>query len=230
MSTPQPPGKDRPVAALIPVKGFADAKRRLAGHLTNGQRASLARHMAERVVGAAGRLPVFVVCDDPDVRDWAPTVGAEALWSPGRGLNGAVTRGVASLAASGFGRVVVAHADLPLAADLTWVAGPDDLATDGSAGDGLGQVTVVPDRHGDGTNVIAVPADVGFCFQYGPASSTRHVAEAVRLRLSVRVQRDPALGWDVDVPGDLRVPRDLAAGRELGPMFELVAPVEQTCP
>jgi 2-phospho-L-lactate guanylyltransferase len=178
---------------LIPVKAFAQAKRRLAGVLDAEERAALARSMAEQVVRAAGALTVAVVCDDDDVRRWATGLGIEVIWTPGLGLNGAVEAGVAHLASAGIGRAVVAHADLPLALDLTWVAQDDG-------------VTLVPDRHGDGTNVAAVPTDVGFRFAYGAGSCARHEAEALRLGLPARVVPDVRLGWDVDTPDDLRLP------------------------
>ncbi len=114
---------------LVPVKAFGAAKARLTGHLTPDQRARLARGMAERVLAAACPLPVFVVCDADDVRAWATGLGADVIWSPGRGLNGAVTDGVASLAERGFERVVVAHADLPYATDLAWLSAGDELVT-----------------------------------------------------------------------------------------------------
>ncbi len=178
------------VAVLVPVKAFAEAKLRLAPALTGAERETLARRMAAQVVGAAAPLPVAVVCDDPQVRTWAESVGAQVVWRPGRGLNTAVQDGVAALAADGFDRVVVAHADLPLATALAWVA------------DGAG-VTLIPDRHDDGTNAACVPAAAGFQFAYGPGSFARHCVEAQRLGLDLRVVRDAALGWDVDVPDDL---------------------------
>jgi len=175
---------------LVPVKAFGDAKLRLAPVLSSDERAMLAREMAAHVVAAAAPLPVAVVCDDDGVRTWAESVGARVLWLPGRGLNGAVQEGVAALAADGFDRVVVAHADLPLATTLAWLAAEPGI-------------TLVPDRHEDGTNVVSVPSGVGFCFAYGPGSFIRHCSEAERVGLALRVVRDPALGWDVDVPGDL---------------------------
>lgn len=177
-------------AVLVPVKRFADAKRRLDGVLSGAARAALARTMAERVVQAASPLPVAVVCDDAEVAAWARSQGALVVWEPGRGLNGAVEEGVARLAGMGVRRVVVAHGDLPLAAGLA------DLGV--SAG-----VTLVPDRRGDGTNVIELPADCGFHFSYGPGSFERHRAECERLGLHYRVMAVPCLSYDVDVPGDL---------------------------
>jgi len=180
-------------ALLVPVKAFSHAKQRLAPALDPAEREALARAMAATVLDAAGDLRPAVVCDDELVRAWAEERGAEAIWTPELGLNGAVEAGVAHLARRGVDRVVVAHADLPLAADLAWVAD----------GDG---VTLVPDRHGDGTNVACVPATAGFRFAYGAASFTAHRAEAARLGLIVRLMPDPALGWDVDVAEDLQVP------------------------
>jgi 2-phospho-L-lactate guanylyltransferase len=179
-----------PVAVLVPVKAFSAAKVRLAPALPPERRAELARAMAERVLAAAGRLPVAVVCDDADVAVWAASKGAIVLAEPGRGLNGAVSAGVDQLAAAGAQQVIVAHADLPLATDLSWVSW-------------FSGVTLVPDRRRDGTNVACVPARAGFEFSYGPGSFQRHYAEARRLGLAVRVVHEPLLAWDVDVPADL---------------------------
>ena len=181
------------VAVLVPIKAFADAKVRLAPALPAPERAELARAMAATVIAAAHDLPVSVVCDDDGVAAWAAAHGAGVILCPGRGLNNAVADGVAALAAAGAARVVVAHADLPLASDLRPVADFDG-------------VTLVPDRHGDGSNVVCVPTAAGFTFRYGPRSFARHRAEAERLGLPCRVLDDPRLAWDVDVPDDLPYP------------------------
>ena len=186
------------VAVLVPVKAFRDAKGRLAEALTPAERAELSRTMAGAVVRAASPLPVWIVCDDDAVASWAAEVGASVLWKPGRGLNGAVNEGVTDLADLGVTTVIVAHADLPHAQALAHVA------------DGPG-ITLVPDRHDDGTNVVSVPTGAGFQFAYGPASFARHVAEAGRIGLALRVERSQRLGWDVDLPSDLVTPDWLAS-------------------
>jgi 2-phospho-L-lactate/phosphoenolpyruvate guanylyltransferase len=179
-----------PYAVLVPVKAFAAAKIRLAPALAPAERMALVRAMAERVIGAAGAVPVAVVCDDRDVAGWARELGALVIWEPGQGLNGAVEDGVRHLASLGVRHVTVAHADLPLATDLTWVGR-------------FAGVTLVPDRRDDGTNVIGVPTDSGFVFSYGPGSFARHDAEARRLHLPLRIVRSTLLSWDVDLPADL---------------------------
>ncbi|HVA74118.1 MAG TPA: 2-phospho-L-lactate guanylyltransferase [Acidimicrobiales bacterium] len=182
-------------AVLVPVKAFGQAKLRLAPALSPDRRAALARTMATRVVESAAGLAVAVVCDNLEVATWARKLGARVIWEPGRGLNGAVQQGVDRLAADGARLVVVAAGDLPLASDLRWVTEFDGI-------------TIVPDRHRDGTNVICVPGTCGFRFSYGPGSFARHVAEAERVKVGLRVVQDTPLAWDVDVPDDLAAVQD----------------------
>ena len=209
-----PPTADQvPVATavLVPVKAFGQAKLRLAEVLEPATRSELARAMAAQVLRAAGPLPSYVVCDDLEVRAWAERQGATVVWTPGLGLNGAVEAGVAHLAARGIGRAIVGHADLPLAADLGWLAG-------------FPGVSLVPDRHGDGTNVACVPTDVGFRFAYGAGSFAAHRAEAARLGLAARLVPDERLGWDIDVPADLGAARDLPLPSTLAALLEAATP------
>lgn len=192
------PANGEAVAILVPVKAFDRAKVRLAPNLSPAERAGLARRMASQVLTAARPLPTWVVCDDRVVAEWAEQSGAGVLWRPGHGLNPAVAAGVSDLAAAGHGRVMVVHADLPLAGSLGWLVEVARRDDDASA------VVIVPDRHDDGTNVLSVPTRSEFRFQYGPGSFRRHLTEAERLGLAPRIVRDRALGWDVDVPDDLR--------------------------
>ena len=185
------------VWALLPVKAFADAKVRLAPAMNAADRAALARTMAEHVLTAAhaDQLPIAVVCDDPGVAVWAAEHGALVIPEdrPGRGLNGAVQRGVVHLVTRERAtQVIVAHADLPFASRLAWVAA-------------FPEVTLVPDRREDGTNVICLPAKAApdFRFAYGAGSFNQHRAEARRLGFALRTVRDPLLGWDIDLPADL---------------------------
>ena len=179
-----------PAVVLVPVKAFGEAKMRLSGVLTPPERAALARKLAERVLSAARPLPVAVVCDDAEVASWAQHLGAHVLSEPGVGLNAAVAAALSQLTSEGYGRVVVAHGDLPLATNLAWLADEEGIV-------------LVPDRHLDGTNVISLPAGCGFRFSYGPGSFARHQSEAERTGLAWKAVRDDSLGWDVDLPADM---------------------------
>jgi 2-phospho-L-lactate/phosphoenolpyruvate guanylyltransferase len=182
-----PPGS---TALLIPVKRFAEAKQRLQGTLSDHQRAGFARWMAARVIGAAGTLPVTVVCDDTEVAEFARDRGASIAFAPGRGLNGAIRFGLEALRRDGFERALVAHSDLPMVQDFSWLADFDGF-------------TVVPDRRGDGTPVLGIVLQTGFRVAYGVGSFQRHLQAANATGFLVRTVIDDALGFDVDVAADL---------------------------
>lgn len=176
----------------VPIRAFALGKARLAEVVASDERADLARRFATRVVTAAGELPVVVVTSAPEVEAWARELGVPTVTDPGT-LDAAAAAGRSFLAERGCDRVVIAHADLPLARTFAPVAGDGDEPV----------VALVPCHRDDGTPVLAVPAAVPFRFAYGPGSYRRHVEEAARLGLGLRVVRDPDLAFDVDVPADL---------------------------
>ena len=177
---------------VVPLRSFALGKARLADVLDDDARRALTRRMAERVVVAAGERPVVVVSSAPDVIAWARGLGIAHIDDPGS-LDGAADAGREWVRAESLARVVVMHADLPLATSLDGIADDADRTV----------AVLVPDHHDDGTPVLAVPSAADFAFAYGPGSCARHVAAAERAGLTVRIVRDPALGFDVDDPADL---------------------------
>jgi 2-phospho-L-lactate guanylyltransferase len=177
---------------VVPLRSFALGKVRLAQALDNDARRELSRTMAERVVAAAGARPVVIVSSAPEVIAWTRAFDVAQIADPGS-LDGAAAAGREWVRARGLARVVVMHADLPLATSL-----------DGIADDAEAPIAVlVPDHHHDGNPVLAIPAAVDFVFRYGPDSCARHAAEARRLGLEVRIVEDHALGFDVDDESDL---------------------------
>ena len=180
-------------AVVIPIRSFDAGKSRLGARLDPVRRADLLQAMAENVVAAAGTMPVAVLSNAREVRSWAATLGLTVLDDPGT-LDLAAAAGLGWAAAAGFGRVVVAHADLPLAVSLA------PVATDGLRP----IVTAVPCHRDDGTPVLSLPTSAtGFVFAYGPGSFRRHAAAARAAGLAFRVRRDARLGRDVDAPEDL---------------------------
>jgi 2-phospho-L-lactate guanylyltransferase len=194
---PDPPrlGDDEVRAGVvIPIRAFVVGKARLASTLDDAPRAELAQRMADRVVAAAGALPVVVVSSAAEVRAWAGEHNLAVVEDPGS-LDRAATAGVAWCAARGLDRAIVAHADLPRAAAGSLVR----FAADGARP----IAAIVPCHRDDGTPVLAVPTTIPFPFAYGPGSFRQHAAAARAAGLAVRVVRDPDLGFDVDVPSDL---------------------------
>ena len=89
----------------------------------------------------------------------------------------------------------MAHGDLPRPIGLAGVVQP-------------GTITLVPDRHGDGTNVVALPtaSRLRAC-RTAPARSAATSPRRWTAGRAVEVRRDPLLGLDIDTPADLRHPR-----------------------
>jgi 2-phospho-L-lactate guanylyltransferase len=179
---------------VIPIRAFAVGKARLSETLDDARRAELAERMADRVLAAAGPLPVVVVSSADDVRGWGGRHRVTVIDDPG-GLDAAAIAGVAWCGGHGMVRAVVAHADLPHA--------PAGSLARFAADDALPIVDLVPCHRDDGTPVLSVPIPSRFRFAYGPGSFRAHVANARRVGLAVRVVRDPDLGFDVDLPADL---------------------------
>ena len=191
MSIPHSDARDTGrTAVLIPLRSLRSGKARLAGAIEPDARNRLIELMARRVVEAAHDLDVLIVHDDPAVAIWAAEVGAKALRPETPGLNEAVRAGHAHLRDSGYERVIIAHADLPLASDLRVMCTGHEIA-------------IAPDRTRTGTNVLAVPTTLDFPFEYGVGSFEKHVANARRLGIEPHIVEDPQLALDVDEPDDL---------------------------
>jgi 2-phospho-L-lactate guanylyltransferase len=178
------------VALIVPVKSFAIAKGRLASVMSEDARAQLAKECATRVLLAAGTWPTYVVCDDDDVTQWATQHGATVVHCTQPGINAAVRAGRDQALRDGIDHVVIAHGDLPLAHRF------DHVVVDNT-------ITLVPDRHHDGTNVLALPATSPFETTYGPQSFHRHVEQAHTLGLAHVIIEDEELSLDIDTADDV---------------------------
>ena len=180
------------IAVVIPIKAFELAKDRLSGVLDADQRKHLARTTALGVIESVRPVAIFVVCDNLEVSQWAISHGAVVVSQSGAGLNAAVQEGIG--AAHKYERVMIVHSDLPLPSRLHDLLGSRVASN---------TVTIVPDRHRDGTNVLIIPSDAGFTCHYGAKSFEAHTAEATRLGLPLQIVEDDELALDIDTPEDL---------------------------
>lgn len=181
-------------SALVPLKPPGARKGRLAERLSAQERERLSHHLFERTVATLAAVPAIgpihlLSADRPD--GWAAGWFRDA----GRGLNPELE---AARAALGAEPLVVIHADLPLVA-------PADIAALLARAEVQG-MAIAPDRHGEGTNAVALARAPGFRFAFGPGSYARHRAQA---GAGARVDR-AGLALDCDTPDDLD--RACAAG------------------
>lgn len=180
--------------ALVPLKPPALRKGRLAERLSPVERQRLSQHLFARTATVLDAVPAvgtihLLSAERPD--------GWGGAWSrdEGRGLNPeleTVRKAVATVP------LFVIHADLPLIE-------ADDIAMLLQSAEAHG-CAIAPDRHGEGTNAVALLPGLPFRFAFGVGSFARHAAQA---GASARVDR-PGLALDCDTPDDLD--RAVAAG------------------
>jgi 2-phospho-L-lactate guanylyltransferase len=200
--------------AILPVKRFAAAKQRLAAGIDDERREALVAAMLEdtlQAVGAARSIErSIVVSGDPRAREIAAANAAELL--PDRADEGHVVAALAGIAraeADGAECVVLLPGDCPLLDPKQL----DSLLT-GMPGD---FVAIVPDRHGTGTNALALAPPGAIRPAFGEGSCARHVAAAREAGLPHAVERIDSLGLDLDTPADVvALTRALAEGSKRG--------------
>jgi len=177
-------------AVILPLKDFKAAKRRLSRAMSPTQREALAHEMARRVVHACRPMEVWVVSGSKAVEGWARQMGCRFVPGPDDDLDTAVTLGLRAVELAGFRRAMVVHGDLPYARTLVHVAT-------------LGDVVLVTDSKGQGTNVLSTPVPCPVSPSYGEGSLQRHAAMVRAAGMKLHVVYDPALSRDLDDPEDL---------------------------
>jgi 2-phospho-L-lactate guanylyltransferase len=199
------PGPAQPahpnVVAIIPVGTLDGAKSRLGAVLDAEERLELTMLLARRTIAAAvataGIAETIVVTPDDAIRRLADELGARPFRQRDRGLNHGITAARDEAIAAGADAVVILPIDLP---DITPAAIEDVLTPLADPQRPL--VTIVPDRHGRGTNalLIAPPDAIEVCF--GGDSRQAHVA-AAKMAEARLVELGGPLALDVDTPDDL---------------------------
>jgi 2-phospho-L-lactate guanylyltransferase len=181
-------------AVILPVKSFASAKQRLGERFGEAERAVLAQAMVADVLDELARAavgPLIVVSGQPQVaRPPAVTV----LDDREEGQSAAALLGLARARELECDRALLVPGDCPL------IDGGElrELAVRAQALD----VAIVPDRHGTGTNGLALATDGEFEPQFGPGSCARHVQQAHDKGLAYEVISVPCLQLDVDTRED----------------------------
>ena len=173
--------------AIIPLKPAGERKTRLAARLSQTERLQLGgllfAHVAS-VLQQVGEIGRIVLLSGAAPRDWS----GDWRLDGGRGLNPELQAARAAI----DGPLLVIHADLPLvvAADISALL---------SAAEAAG-CAIAPDRHGAGTNALALHDQRAFSFGFGPGSFARHARQA---GTHCHFVRRPGLALDIDTPDDL---------------------------
>lgn len=197
--------------AVLPVKRFSAAKRRLGIGLDEERRRELIAAMLGDVLDSVGASRMIertiVVSGEPLAQQIAHNAGAEAVPDPDdAGHPEAAVIGIEAALARGASCVVLVPCDCPLLEprdlDSLLTGVPDPY------------VAVVPDRQGTGTNALLLSPPGAIRPAFGEGSCERHLEAARGAGIPHGVEPLPSLALDLDTPADLvALTRELEAGR-----------------
>jgi 2-phospho-L-lactate guanylyltransferase len=201
--------------AVLPVKRFDEAKQRLGEALRGGTRRALAEAMLTDVLTALRRSKrveeVVVVTSENAADALARAHDARTIRDPVEpGHNPAARAGVQWAIEQGARRVLLVPGDCP-ALDPAEV---DDLLLAHPHSEA--RVTIVPDRHGTGTNALVLCPPDAISPSFGEGSRRRHEQLARDAGAECRIAEPPSLALDIDTLDDLAVLRTALEARTGG--------------
>jgi 2-phospho-L-lactate guanylyltransferase len=193
--------------AIVPVKPLRRGKSRLAGILTEDERADLNRTLLQHTLETLTTLKeveeVLVISRDPQVLTIARNYGARTVREDGQpDLNTALNR------ATVIAQVYATRGVLVLPADLPLISREDALVLVERADDPP-VVVIAPDRHQKGTNALLIAPAGLIEYQFGENSFQRHCNLVQRAGARLEIVNLPSLGLDLDSPEDLEIVRNL---------------------
>jgi 2-phospho-L-lactate guanylyltransferase len=184
-------------SALVPVKGLAGAKSRLAAEAGRAGTRKLSLAMmadvVEALLAARGLDGVAVVTPDPEVAAAARAAGAKALLRDDGGLNPSIEAAGAELVRRREDGLLV------VLGDVAALAAPEVEQLLEAGRDG--GVVLAPSRDGGTSALLRVPRDL-IPARFGPDSAKRHREEALRAGARFVELALPSLAIDVDVAED----------------------------
>jgi 2-phospho-L-lactate/phosphoenolpyruvate guanylyltransferase len=192
------------IAALMPVKGFRNAKQRLTPVLSGAARELLAETMFRdvlRQVGTArGLAGTFVVTGDDKVAGIAALAGAEVMRERvENGETAAVDFARQELQRAGCEAVLILPGDIPLAraADIEQILAqvPRDAAPPFAL--------LVPSHDRKGTNALLLAPPEVIPLRFGYDSFTFHLSQVTKQGLPIRFYENEHIALDIDEPKDL---------------------------
>lgn len=187
--------------AIVPMKPFAEAKRRLADVLEGTARAELSRELLERTLAvltrAQGVTRLAVVSRDEQVLRIARHFGAWAMYETGYGLNEALEQATRVAKANGVQAVLIVPADLPGLTERD-VQEIIELAKYPPS------VVIAPAWRDQGTNALLVNPAGLITYAFGELSFLEHQRSAEQAGAQVQIYRSESVAFDLDLPEDAK--------------------------
>ena len=194
--------------AIVPVKPLRRGKSRLAGTLSEDERAELNRILLQHTIQTLGELKeieqVLVVSRDSSALALARDLGARTVQEDdgAPNLNTALKRATVVAQVYASRGVLIVPADLPL-------LNHDDIAALLSRSANPPVVVIAPDRHQKGTNALLLSPSNIIEYDFGEGSFERHCERTRKAGARLEIVNLPSLELDLDLPEDLELIRKM---------------------
>jgi len=186
-------------ALIVPVKSVDEAKSRLSTILSSRERRQLCLAMLTDVLEAASSSKrihgITVVGGGLEAQLAARRLSANHLNDDGSSLNMAIEQANLHSTKEGAEATLMLPADIPLLVQ-------EDVDSMANFASRFSSIVISPSRDGGTNGLLRYPPDLMPTF-FGPDSYRRHVEEAERRGLRLRVYSSARVALDVDAPKDI---------------------------
>ena len=194
--------------AIVPVKPLRRGKSRLAGTLSEDERAELNRLLLEHTLTTLTNIKeveqVLVVSRDSSALALARDLGARTVQEDdgAPNLNTALKRATVVAQVYASRGVLIIPADLPL-------LNHNDVEALLARSENPPVVVIAPDRHQKGTNALLLSPSNIIEYDFGEGSFERHCERARKADARLEIVNLTSLELDLDLPEDLELIRKI---------------------
>lgn len=184
-------------ALVIPVKTFSSGKSRLASDLTLFERKNFIVKSLKNSIDVAKRSKfideILIVSNSKDMADIFINMGLKFCYTTNT-LNRALEQSVQSVA-SHVDNIIISAADLANVISFEPIIGSL----------GYDRIVLCPDRHRNGTNIIAHKSQYKLSYSFGANSFIKHLSSVSRLASPIEILQSSQYSLDVDTIHDLKL-------------------------
>jgi len=191
------------LCAIIPIKPLRKGKSRLSSILSEDEREGLNQYLLISTLQCLRKADkieqILVVSYDPTALELARKFGARTvLENHHTNINRALRKATLAAKAIRFSEILVVPADLPLLTE------EDVLLVIEESGDPP-EIVIVPDRKMNGTNMLLINPIGAIKYDFGEWSFRKHIAQAERKNINIKICDRKNLSFDLDLPEDWEI-------------------------
>ena len=189
--------------AIVPVKSLRRGKSRLSGVLSDEERSELNNDLLTKTLNCLKSIPridqTLVISYDPEVLAKAREFDAMTVQEGQKtNINNALRRATVAAKAYNATKIIIIPADLPF---INKEEVENFLAQEGNPP----EIIISSDRHSEGTNALFINPIGILEYNFGPWSFRKHIEQAERKKIMVKIKNMESLTFDLDVPEDLEI-------------------------